>query len=113
MRDWNKGNEIGSIYLIETQEDINRMGHSWMEGRLKIGDFILCTEHSGDCFNEYVLINLFYNGLNAVLASKFGAYSLGKKTKWQPTSREFHLLLAGEDVRNGMNEHPLNKEIGE
>lgn len=110
MNNWRNGNSIGTMYILD-EADLSRVGDCWMAGRLHAGDVVLCTTHSGDCFNDYVLIRPFYNGLEAILGATFGAYVFGTELDWQPSAREYHLLLAGEMVRNGINEHPLYAEL--
>jgi hypothetical protein len=113
MNNWGSGNSTGTLYILEGK-DLYRVGDCWMKGRLLAGDVVLCTGHSGDCFNDYVLIRPFYNGLEAILGATFGAYVFGKETKWQPTAREYHLLLAGERIRSApeaTEQHPLSIEL--
>ena len=115
MNNWNEGNSIGTMYVLE-EKDLSRIGHSWMEGRLRAGDVVLCTAHSGDYFNDYILIDVYSNGINAILGASFGAYTMGTPTQWQPSAREYHLLLAGERVNinareNPLGEHPLYIEL--
>lgn len=107
---WRKGNEEGCLYILN-KNDLSRIGSSWMKGRLKIGDIVMSLKHSGDCFDDYILIHRYHNGLRAIPGSEFGAYSMGEKLKWKPTKREFHMLMAGEDVRNGVERHKLSEEI--
>jgi hypothetical protein len=80
-----------------------------MKGRLKDGDLAMCIKHSGDCFWYYQLVDndfSFYpqfdidkklrRGYRLIKESNFGAYTLGDAYEFQPTDREFHLLMAGE-----------------
>jgi hypothetical protein len=110
-RGWRNETGNGTLLVLNDPNDLERIGHCWMEGRLKLGDVVLCFDHSGDCFNDYILIEVFHNGIRGIPESKFGAYTLGTETKWQPSNKEYHLLLAGENVLNGIKEHPLHKEI--
>lgn len=111
MNNWRDGNSIGTLYTLE-KNDLSRIGDCWLKGRLRAGDVILCVAHSGDCFNDYVLINPFLNGLNAILGSEFGAYVLGKKLNWQPSKKEYHLLMAGKTLlTNNVERHPLSIEL--
>jgi hypothetical protein len=110
MNGWGVGNSIGKLYILD-ENDLSRVGDCWMKGRLHVGDVVLCTAHSGDCFNDYVLIRSFHNGLEAILGATFGAYVFGTELDWQPSDKEYHLLLAGGMVRNGINQHPLSTEL--
>lgn len=78
MNNWHNGNSIGTMYILD-EDDLSRVGDSWMNGRLRAGDVVLCTAHSGDRFNQYVLIRPFQNGMEAILGSSFGAYVFGTK----------------------------------
>jgi hypothetical protein len=94
-----QGNEPGRLYILAT-EDLSRVGNCWMKGRLKVGDVILCIDHGGDYFNDYLLMDVRDSFIRAIVASEFGAYMLGTKLHWRPTKREFHLLCAGESISN-------------
>lgn len=110
MNNWNAGNEIGKLYFVN-EEDNSRVGHCWMNGRLKDGDLVLCLKHAGDYFNHYILVEVVYNALIPVLQSRFGAYRLGTLAEWQPSEAELQLLLSGETIRQfGNEEHPIHKE---
>lgn len=97
------GVHTGELYVIRP-EDFGRVGNCWMKGRLKDGDLIIATGHSGDCFWTYCLVehgsvNVEGRQLYKVIPeSSFGAYVLGEPYPSQPTEREVHLLLAGESV---------------
>jgi hypothetical protein len=107
-RSWGQGASIGSIYKV-SPDDFSRVGNCWMKGRLKDGDLILCIEHSGDHFFDYVLIIPYANGMRAALGSQFGAYTLGEEIKNLP-SRDFHLLMAGEFLQNDSGPEPVEKD---
>ena len=92
------GNTIGALYRVRDDSENSRVGHCWMAGRLRKGDLLLCIEHSGDCFNNYVLCELHTNAIRALHGSKFGAYVFGDPLVEELTAREFHLLMAGESV---------------
>ena len=96
-RPWGQGNQIGQCYRI-TEPDLSRVGHSWMEGRLRAGDLVLCCEHSGDYFYDYILVYEYDNALKGLPQSKFGSYTLSTPVVWELLAREFHLLMAGESI---------------
>lgn len=111
---WMAGAEIGKLYVLEDDDDLKRVGSCWMDGRLRIGDVILCVAHSGDSFYDYVLIDVFDNGCSAILESEFGAYALGKELNWCPSKKEFHLLLSGGSIQTeNCVDHPLSFELQE
>ena len=95
LRNWRDGGDIGSVYVLD-EHALSRVGDCWLKDRLKVGDVVLCVALSGDCFNNYVLLRIFYNGLMIIPESKFGAYVFSGKTVWQPSKKEFCLLLAEE-----------------
>jgi len=99
-RRWGTGNNIGQTYRL-TERDLTKVGHSWMEGRLKVDDLVVCSTHSGDCFYDYILVKEYANGLRGIPESKFGAYAFGNEDSVELTAREFHLLMAGEFVERG------------
>lgn len=84
---------------IITEKDLNRVGNTWMKGRLKIGDLVLKSKHSGDCFFDYYLLdytdysNTDYIEVQAIPRS-FGAYEMGDiVTKLD--EQTYHAILAG------------------
>ncbi len=77
-----------------------RVGNCWAKGRLREGDLLLCEEHSGDCFYNYWLIDAPATNVNGdrvctLIPEKIGAYTLGQMVT-RLSSRDFHLLLAGD-----------------
>lgn len=110
---WRGGNSIGSAYLIKRQ-DVDRVGNCWMKGRLRVGDVVLCKQHSGDCFYDYILLEIFGNGVRGLGQVNFGSYTFSTELKWKPTEREFHLLCAGESLTVPAPEnHKLYTEVAE
>ena len=111
METWRSGNLVGRIYHL-SERDIERIGHCWMEDRLLVGDICLCIEHSGDCFYDYILLDVISNQIMGLPESMFGAYCFeGPPLKWKPTQKEFHLLNAGERLYSELSKHPLTAEI--
>lgn len=98
MGNWGGGNTIGCIYRL-TKHDTGRVGHCWMRGRLIEGDLALCIAHAGDCFYQYILLDVGGNYIRGVAESRFGSYSFaGEAVEWIPSNRELHLLCAGETI---------------
>ena len=110
-----EGAEIGRVYVI-SQRDIDdyRIGSSWMEHRLFAGDICLCIAHAGDCFNDYILLELFNNAVKGIPESKFGAYVLsGDPLNWKPNQEEFEKLCSGGYIATEWSKtHPLVEEVG-
>jgi hypothetical protein len=98
---WRGGANIGALYRVADERDLARVGNCWMSGRLRVGDLLLCLAHSGDCFYDYMLVKEYDNGLEGIPRSKFGAYVLGEPSSPRLTSRQYHLLAAGEFVKFG------------
>lgn len=105
MNDWRTDEHYPGLLLVIAEKDFSRVGNCWMKGRLKVGDLILCMKHAGDCFWKYAIVENHFTlastgrqGYLLVAASAFGAYTLGTPYEFQPTTREFHLLMAGETI---------------
>ena len=80
---WKKGNKIGGIYEFRN-EDLGRIGSC--DFVPEEGDLCLCTEHSGDCFNNYIAYRFIAKedaccwpewGYEEV--GRFGAFKFGNK----------------------------------
>ncbi|MEE8577293.1 MAG: hypothetical protein V3T31_08550 [candidate division Zixibacteria bacterium] len=98
-RKWGGGQSIGVIYIL-SEADNDRFGSHWFKGRIKDGDVVLCVAHTGDCFYDYKLIKVYGNGLEVLDDSpRMCGYGLGIESEGELTSREFHLLMAGEFVK--------------
>lgn len=67
---------VGNIFRIKNPSTIS-IGHSFMAGRLLPGDLVLCIGHSGDCFQDYVPVAEYANGLSGLPKYKFGSYYIG------------------------------------
>ena len=81
----------------------DRVGNDWAAGRLKIGDIILCDEVSSDHFYDFYLVDFTdYSNRDGVrmtlIPYKFGAYDMSAKKIDGLTKKEYHLLMAGEQV---------------
>lgn len=96
---WGESNSLGQIYEI-IEEDFHRVGDCWMKNRLLVGDLVLCHKHSGDHFYDYIVLKKFDNGLRGICQSDFGAYSFHKESNITLAARDFHLLMAGEFIKN-------------
>lgn len=140
---WRKsGVQDKTIYVL-TEEDLGRVGNCWMQDRLFVGDLVTPIQLSGDCFYYYQLIEggdagsrgttkghlrhtSVNNGkglhcYNICKGAVFGAYAMGTPFEFQPTEREWHLLMAGEhvtfsehiDVEESLRKHAkdANKEL--
>lgn len=84
-RGWMTSDEVGVVYVFR------KTGH----GPSKY----MCIEHTGD--NHYAYREVVECGFTSVeLGRHFSMYGGGNpKCTWQPTNREFHLLMAGKRVR--------------
>lgn len=97
-RQWGTGASSGSLVRLTTEADLRRVGNCWLQGRLRVGDVLMCVEHTGDHFYDYIPVQIGGNFVNGLPEHRLGAYVLGEPLKWQPSSKEFHLLCAGENV---------------
>lgn len=98
-REWGTGASIGGLVVFDSEQSLQRVGSCWMAGRVKVGDVALCISHSGDCFYNYILVEIGGNFIRGLPGSEFGAYVFGRPIKsWTPTDREHHLLCAGESI---------------
>ena len=91
---WRSGGETGRVFIYRDDIDKNRMGMcDWLP---KDGDWCVQTNHSGDCFYNYIVIRKTKEGKYKKV-NRFGAYCFGKPGR-KLTNRQYHLLLAGEPV---------------
>lgn len=97
MSKWRKGNDKMGVYRYVDAEHKHRMGSC--EVLPVDGDLVVCTDHSGDCFDSYVIIRWGRKGFDTgfEVTGEFGAYVFGEKLMTLP-KRDYHLLLAGEMV---------------
>lgn len=96
---WSGGNSIGALYRLK-KGDLTRVGHNWMAGRLKVGDVVMCLQQSGDCFYEYILIEMSATRVKGITKSKFGSYTFGTQIGVKVLEgRDFHLVAAGEQIQ--------------
>ena len=71
---------VGNLFRIKDPETVS-VGNCFMSGRLKSGDLVLCTQHSGDCFQDYILIQESSNSLMGMPEYSFGSYGIGDAEK--------------------------------
>ena len=86
---------VGALYRFPTEESLDYIGSCWMKGRVKTTDLLLCVDHSGDCFCDYVILEEGTNGFEAVLKSEFGAYDYTEKLSKAMPKKQFHRLMGG------------------
>lgn len=98
-RDWREGAELGALYRITDSTDRGRVGCCWMAGRLRVGDTMLCVRHSGDCFYQYILVEVLGNGIRGIPQSEFGAYVFGDRVDLALTPEEIAALKNGQFVK--------------
>lgn len=99
MSEWRGGNVIGNIYVYHRTEDYkNRLGSGEREPRDK--SLCLCVEHGGDCFYYYKLLKQKLDGTYTLKgARKFSSYTFPTKGGKKLSSKNYHLLMAGLDVK--------------
>ena len=100
------GVALGTVFRLRPS-DLDRVGHCWMNGRLREGDLAMPVEHSGDCFFYYELLEGGFTlhdgdregpGYRWCRGGRFGAYSCGVPFEEQPTREERFLLFAGKST---------------
>ena len=92
---------VGNVFEIQDPRTVN-IGDCWMKNRLLPHDLCLCIRHSGDCFQDYVLVRISCGFIKAIRASRFGAYGLkGAKrvVGLHLSTAQIALLLAGDNIR--------------
>jgi hypothetical protein len=97
-RPWGGNAKIGQIYVYSKKSTM--LGHNNLNEKLRDGDLLLCTAHSGDCFYNYRLIRRYKSKagnprLKLVKGFEIGSYQISKESKIKLTERQFHLLMAG------------------
>ena len=109
MRTWRTGGfEVGDLIRLDNGEFEDRLGHCWARGRLKEGDLLVVTEHSGDFFFDHMLLEHSRMTLEGApmlrvqpITAPIGAYALGRHVG--SVSREdLTRLLAGETLSIAM-----------
>lgn len=93
------------LYFLteESFQNGDPVSRSWAAGRLKPGDILLCEELCGDCFYDWYLIHYEkysnHPGVHMrLIPYKLGGYAMSAKKLDGFTERDFHLLLAGQEV---------------
>ena len=106
------GYHVGLIVQIEDPEN-ERIGACWFAGRLRQGDRLLVTAHSGDCFWDYRLLCSYGpDRVRLIETERISGYCLGKPHEKQPTTSEFHLLMAGEKTALTAQPWPEGVRVG-
>lgn len=76
-----------------------RVGICFLAGRLKEGDLFLCTNHSGDCFQNYMYVEEYANCLIGNRNYTFGSYGIGDSEIVKLNEGEFDILKSGGRVK--------------
>lgn len=94
-------NMVGNLYRIKNPKSV-RVGNCFLSGRLKKGDLFLCTNHSGDCFQNYIYVNEYANCLVSESRWSFGSYGIGDSEIVKLNEGEFDILKNGGRVEREM-----------
>jgi hypothetical protein len=87
MRDWGtNGIDVGDMVRLDDGEFEHRISSSsWAKGRLRAGDVLVATRHSGDCFFDWLLVRASPDVLRDArtlhlepVTAPIGAYTLGR-----------------------------------
>ena len=91
-REWQTSDFIGTVYELKRR----RVDEIFNPPRGVV--FFMCVEHTGD--NHYEYRQLFqFGGHRWKVEKTFSKYGGGHpKAKWQPTKKEFYLLMGGMEV---------------
>lgn len=94
FRRWNPGNKKKHIYRYVHDLHKNRIGNcNW---KPMDGDLCLCIDHTGDCFNDYLVIRKQSDG-RYMGVGEFGAYAFGTSCGSLDT-KTFHVVQAGYKI---------------
>jgi hypothetical protein len=85
---------VGNLFRIQSPKSV-RIGDCFMAGRLKSNDLWLCTEHSGDCFQNYIFVEEYANCLVSDPNLSFGSYGIRDSKKITLNPGEFEVLKNG------------------
>lgn len=80
--------------VLYKDEDKHRIGHC--NFKPQNNDICIATGHSGDCFNDYIVIRMESGKLKKI--GEFSAYTFGT-TLGQIEEEKYHLLLANQKVK--------------
>ncbi len=89
---------VGRLWRINDPRTV-RVGNCFLEGRLKKGDLFLCVKHSGDCFQDYIYVEEYANGLRGRPQWAFGSYGIGDAEPTDIPADEFVVLKTGGTVK--------------
>jgi len=94
---------VGVLWQINNPDSVY-VGDCFLKGRLKKGDLFLCTGHTGDCFQDYMFVKEYGNGLKAFPEWTFGSYGIGDSTKFKLFEGELELLKNGKMAYRNFNQ---------
>jgi hypothetical protein len=94
---WYGSNEIGALYVIG-QDELHRIGNCPNKNLVSPGDVALCTGHSGDGFNDYVLVDVQPDSVRARYGTNFGAYDL-RNCLMELSDKERKDILKGKTIK--------------
>lgn len=69
---------VGNLFRINDVDSIH-LGN--FEEMLSSGDLVLCIRHSGDCFQDYIVIEELSDALKGIPDKRFGSYGIGNASK--------------------------------
>ena len=71
---------VGALWLINDPDSVH-IGQCFLKGRLKKGDLFVCSDHSGDCFQDYFYVKQYSIQLEGHPEWTFGSYGIGNSSK--------------------------------
>jgi len=90
-------NLVGNLYRIRDPKTVS-VGNCFLNGRLKEGDLFICTNHSGDCFQDYMYVHEYGNCLVGEPRWTFGSYGIGNSEIVELKEGKFGILATGGRV---------------
>jgi hypothetical protein len=94
---------VGFLFRVVTPESIGIGDCPNVKGKLKPGDLIACMDHSGDCFQNYVMVQRHGEELRAVVGMEFGSYGNGDCQKVRKLTR-VELAKLADQLENANEE---------
>jgi hypothetical protein len=67
---------VGKLWKIKDPATF-KVGNCFLNGRLMEGDIFLCVRHSGDCFQDYIIVEESSNRFRGKPEFRFGSYGVG------------------------------------
>lgn len=96
-RSWGSSHSNHDLLQVQDAAHSNgRLGYVWMRGRLKTGDLLVCTGHSGDHFHDFALVEKKADGSYVGrIVPRLAGYGGTGVTVGKLDERTFYGVMAG------------------